>query len=53
MDLGYDEAYLRLVLGERERAVQLLREYVAARPLTRDYLARDPLLRGLGRGLVR
>ena len=48
MDLGYDEAYLRLVLGERERAVQLLRNYVKARPLARDYLARDPLLRDLG-----
>jgi TolB-like protein len=48
MDLGYDEAYLRLVLGERERAVQLLRDYIRARPLARDYLSRDPLLRDLG-----
>ena len=47
MDLGYDEAYLRLVLGERKRALQLLQEYVKARPLARDYLARDPLLRDL------
>jgi serine/threonine-protein kinase len=46
-DLGYDEAYLRLVLGERERAATLLREYLRARPLARDYLARDPLLREL------
>jgi eukaryotic-like serine/threonine-protein kinase len=45
MDLNYDEAYLRLVLGERERATELLRKYLAARPLARDYLARDPLLR--------
>jgi tetratricopeptide (TPR) repeat protein len=45
MDLNYDEAYLRLVLGERERAAALIREYLDARPLARDYLARDPLLR--------
>jgi hypothetical protein len=43
-DLGYDEAYLRFVLGERDRAVQLLRDYIKARPLARDYLSRDPLL---------
>jgi eukaryotic-like serine/threonine-protein kinase len=47
LDLNYDEAYLRLVLGERERAVALLRRYLARRPLARDYLARDPLLRDL------
>jgi serine/threonine-protein kinase len=47
IDLKYDEAYLRLVLGERDRAVRLLNEYVKARPLAREYLARDPLLRGL------
>jgi hypothetical protein len=47
MDLGYDEAYLRLVLGERGRAEELLRAYIKARPMARDYLARDPLLRGL------
>ena len=46
MDLNYDEAYLRLVLGERERATELIRKYLDARPLARDYLARDPLLRG-------
>jgi hypothetical protein len=34
-------------LGERERAVALLRRYLARRPLARDYLARDPLLRDL------
>jgi serine/threonine-protein kinase len=50
MDLNYDEAYLRLVLGERDRALELLRKYVDARPLARDYLARDPLLRGLRPG---
>ncbi len=47
LDLGYDEAYLRLVLGERERARALLEEYLQARPLARDYLARDPLFREL------
>jgi tetratricopeptide (TPR) repeat protein len=47
MDLNYDEAYLRLVLGQRDRARQLLSEYVKARPLAREYLARDPLLQGL------
>jgi eukaryotic-like serine/threonine-protein kinase len=47
VDLGYDEAYLRLVLGERDRAIHLLQAYVKARPLTRDYLSRDPLLRDL------
>jgi TolB-like protein len=47
IDLDYDEAVLRLALGERQRAAGLLRAYVAARPLARDQLARDPLLRGL------
>ena len=47
MDLNYDEAYLRLVLGDRARARRLIAEYVRARPLARDYLARDPLLREL------
>jgi TolB-like protein len=47
LDLAYDEAYLRLVLGEPERAAELLRGYVEARPLARDYIARDPLFRGL------
>ena len=47
LDLNYDEAYLRLVLGDRARARRLIAEYVRARPLARDYLARDPLLREL------
>jgi serine/threonine-protein kinase len=51
LDLNYDEAYLRLVLGEREHALRLLSEYLQARPLARDYLARDPLLQDLRRGL--
>ena len=49
IDLNYDEAYLRLVLGEQARAEGLLREYVRARPLARDYLARDPLFATLRR----
>jgi serine/threonine-protein kinase len=47
MDLNYDEAYLRLVLGDRAEARRLIAAYVRARPLARDYLARDPLLRAL------
>jgi eukaryotic-like serine/threonine-protein kinase len=47
MDLNYDEAYLRFVLGERERAAVLLGEYLQHRPLARDYLARDPLMRAV------
>jgi hypothetical protein len=47
VDLDYDEAYLRLVLGERARATRLLADYIDARPLTREYLARDPLFRGI------
>jgi TolB-like protein len=47
MDLNYDEAYLRLVLGDRQRATALLEAYIRARPFSKDYLARDPLLRGL------
>jgi tetratricopeptide (TPR) repeat protein len=48
-DLDYDEAYLRLVLGERDRAMRLLKDYVKARPLAREYLARDPLFQALRR----
>jgi tetratricopeptide (TPR) repeat protein len=47
MDLNYDEAYLRLVLGETDRAKRLLQQYVKARPLASEYLARDPLLQAL------
>jgi hypothetical protein len=50
IDLNYDEAYLRWVLGERERAAELLRAYMASRPLAHDYLARDPLLQALRSG---
>ena len=47
IDLNYDEAYLRKVLGERPRAHQLLMQYLEARPLARVYLRRDPLVRDL------
>ncbi len=47
LDLAYDEAYLRLVLGERERAVLLLRGLVDSRPALVPLLARDPLFLGL------
>ena len=43
LDLAYDEAYLHLALGERDRAEALLRALVAARPLLGPLLARDPL----------
>jgi predicted Zn-dependent protease len=45
--LDYDEACVRLVLGERAEARRLLDEMLAARPALRPYLARDPLFRGL------
>jgi len=45
--LDYDEAYVRLVLGERAEARRLLDDMLAARPALRPYLERDPLFRGL------
>jgi serine/threonine protein kinase/tetratricopeptide (TPR) repeat protein len=47
LDLAYDEAYLRLVLGEPDRATELLRGLLNARPVLRPLLARDPLFRNL------
>jgi eukaryotic-like serine/threonine-protein kinase len=47
LDLAIDEAYLRMVLGERERAAELLRQYIEARPMARQYIARDPLFSAL------
>ena len=47
VSLAYDEAYVRLRLGEREAARRLLDEYVAARPTLRSFIARDPLFREL------
>ena len=50
LDLAYDEAYLRLALGEPERAKELLRALIAARPLLGPMLTRDPLFAGLRTG---
>ncbi|CAA9368583.1 MAG: hypothetical protein AVDCRST_MAG68-5255 [uncultured Gemmatimonadetes bacterium] len=47
LDLDYEEAYLRLTLGEREEAIRLLRRYLAARPNQREFLLRDPLFVGI------
>lgn len=43
IDLDYDEAYVRLALGDHDRALALLRGYLVARPTYRGYIARDPL----------
>lgn len=43
IDLDYDEAYVRLALGDRDRALTLLRSFLTARPTYRAYIARDPL----------
>jgi serine/threonine-protein kinase len=40
--LAYDEAYLRLLLGEKERAFQLVARYVRSRPNLKPYALRDP-----------
>ena len=47
VSLAYDEAHVRLLLGERAEARRILDAYLAARPAMRPYLARDPLFRGL------
>jgi DNA-binding SARP family transcriptional activator/TolB-like protein len=45
--LAYDEAYLRLLLGEKERAFQLVARYVRSRPNLKPYALRDPHFRAL------
>ena len=45
----WDEAYVRLLLGERARAAALLDTFVARRPELREYVAREPAFRGLTR----
>jgi len=47
LSLAYDEAYVRLRLGERDAARRLLDGLVAARPPLGPYLRRDPLFREL------
>jgi len=41
VSLLYDEARVRLFLGERERTMALLREYLRVNPQLRGYMARD------------
>lgn len=43
----WDEAYLRLLLGERARSAALLDTFVAARPELREYVARERVFREL------
>jgi predicted Zn-dependent protease len=44
IDLDYDEAYVRLALGEEDKAVQLLDHYLTERPSLSAYVIdRDPL----------
>ncbi|MDB4951877.1 MAG: protein kinase, partial [Gemmatimonadetes bacterium] len=47
LSLAYDEAYARLLLGERDSARALLGRTLALRPELRPFAARDPLLREL------
>jgi serine/threonine-protein kinase len=47
LDLAYDEAFLRLTLGERDRAREVLDGLIRARPLLGPLLARDPLFADL------
>ena len=42
IDLDYDEANVRLALGEPDAALRLLAEYTTARPALKSYIARDP-----------
>jgi serine/threonine protein kinase/tetratricopeptide (TPR) repeat protein len=42
MDVRYEEAYLHLLLGERDSALSLLAEYVGERPPLRGLVARHP-----------
>lgn len=42
LDLDYDEAYVRLALGQPDVALRLLTEYATARPALKSYIARDP-----------
>jgi tetratricopeptide (TPR) repeat protein len=47
IDLAFDEAWLLVLLGDREGARQVLERYAAARPAARAYAARTPVFRGL------
>jgi len=43
--LDYDEAYVRLLLGERDSALRLLGAFLRARPENRAYVAESPWFR--------
>jgi predicted Zn-dependent protease len=42
LDLNYDEACVRLALGQPDVALRLLTEYTKARPTLKLYIGRDP-----------
>jgi tetratricopeptide (TPR) repeat protein len=46
-DLLYDEAYVRIALGQPDSAIGLLRRYLTARPTLTSYIRRDPLFTSL------
>ena len=47
LDLLFDEAYVHLTLGDRAKAVRLLRELIAARPPLRRIVTSAPLFRSV------
>jgi DNA-binding SARP family transcriptional activator/TolB-like protein len=47
LDLAFDQAYVHLVLGEREEALRLLREVISERPMMQRVIERAPLYREL------
>jgi hypothetical protein len=49
IDLDYDEAYVRLALGDRDTTIKLLGHYLIARPSMKPYISRDPLFNDLRR----
>lgn len=51
-DLLFDEAYVHLMLGDRTKAVQLLRAMIATRPVTRRILASAPLFRSIAEDVI-
>ena len=51
-DLLFDEAYVHLMLGNRAKAVQLLRAMIATRPGTRRILASAPLFRSIAEDVI-
>jgi hypothetical protein len=47
LDLTFDEAWVELMLGDRRRAVSLLRQVVAARPPMARIITTAPLFRDI------